>query len=290
MYKIFEVEIIVDSGSSKADWLVTNNFSFVTKIRTMGFNPFFHSAEFITTEINKQFSNLLNPTDISKVIFYGAGCSSEARNRIISNGIAGHFTNAKIEVFHDILAAARATCMHEPGIACILGTGSNSCLYNGTEITDNLPSLGYLLGDEGSGSSFGKILIKKVFYRELSQELLKKFNEKYGFSKEDILDHLYNQPHVNVFLAKFSEFFSENKGNPQIDAMVKECFREFFSYHVTKYEGYQKIPVHFVGSIGFIFRDILLEVAEEFKVQLGKTIRTPIESLVEFHQQKFTLK
>jgi len=290
LLKILRLEIIVDSGSSKADWLVTKNFSFITKIRTIGFNPFFHSADFISTEIKKQFLNLINPNEINKIIYYGAGCSSDERNLLISNGISQFFTNAEIEIYHDILAAARATCMNDPGIACILGTGSNSCLYNGVEIIDNLPSLGYLLGDEGSGSSFGKILIKKLFYRELSEELLYKFNLKYGFSKEDILDRLYNHPHVNVFLAKFSEFFSENKENKQVEEMVKECFREFFKCHVTKYKGYKDIPVHFVGSIGFIFSNILIEVAGEFQVKLGKVIRTPIEYLVEYHQHQIAIK
>ena len=284
------MEIIIDSGSSKADWLVTSQFTAVSKVRTMGFNPFFHAADFITQEIQKSFSNVLNPDEISSIIYYGAGCSSDSRNQIISNGISGFFKKAKIEVYHDILAAARATCFNNSGIACILGTGSNSCLYNGTEIIDNLPSLGFMLGDEGSGSSFGKSLIKKLFYRELPEDLLKKFNAKYNYSKEDILDKLYNQPNVNVFLAKFAEFFTENSQHPVIREMVKNCFNDFFSCHVVKYQNYKELEIHFVGSIGFLFRDILEEVSAGFDVKLGLTIRTPIDNLLEYHIRQFVDK
>ena len=284
------MEIIVDSGSSKADWLITQQFSAVSKVRTMGFNPFFHSADFITQEIHKTFSNLLNPDEIITLIYYGAGCSSVARNQVIIDGISGFFKNAKVEVFHDILAAARATCFNKPGIACILGTGSNSCLYNGTEIIDNLPSLGFMLGDEGSGSHFGKSLIRKLFYRELPDDLLQKFKVKYNYSKENILDKLYNQPNVNVFLAKFAEFFSENSEHPAIKDMVRNCFNDFFRCHVVKYKNYKEVEIHFVGSIGFLFRDILEEVSADFNVKLGLTIRTPIENLLEYHSRQFVVK
>jgi glucosamine kinase len=280
--------IIADSGSTKADWKLISNNKVVKTIRTMGFNPFFHTEKIIVDELTKCFQNELDVNDVSKVHFYGAGCSSEDRNQIIQTALTSFFPNSKNEVYHDILASARATCGNNPGIACILGTGSNSCAYDGIDITDNLPSLGFMLGDEGSGSSFGKLLIRKIFYRELSEDLLELFNSKYKLSKEDILDSLYNKPHVNVFLAKFSEFYSENQNHPQVKKMVKTVFTEFFECHIVKYKNHDTYPIHFVGSIGFIFRPILEEVAKDFKVNLGVTIKNPIDSLVNFHINTFS--
>lgn len=275
--------IIADSGSTKADWKVIKDKKTLKTISTMGLNPFFHTKEVIIDALKNGFENQINSDEVAKIYFYGAGCSSDERNSFMEKSIGAYFKNARVEVQHDILAAARATCGNSPGIACILGTGSNSCAYDGIKITDNLPSLGFMLGDEGSGCYLGKMLIKKLFYRELPKDLLDKFNSKYHLSKEDILDALYNKLHVNVFLAKFSQFYSENSDHPLIQQMVKSAFTDFYACHIVKYKDYEKNPVHFVGSIGFIFRNILEDVAKEFKTTLGKTIKQPIDSLVEFH-------
>lgn len=275
--------IIADSGSTKADWKIIQDNKVVKTISTMGLNPFFHTKEVIFDALKNGFENQVKPEEILKVFFYGAGCSSVERNSFMEKSIGMYFKNARVEVEHDILAAARATCGTAPGIACILGTGSNSCAYDGVKITDNLPSLGFMLGDEGSGSYLGKMLIKKLFYRELPKDLLDKFNHKYHLSKEDILDALYNKHHVNVFLAKFSQFYSENKEHTVIQQMVKTAFSDFFSCHIVKYKDYDKHPVHFVGSIGFIFRNLLEEVAKDFNTTVGKTIKQPIDDLVDYH-------
>lgn len=275
--------IIADSGSTKADWKVIKDKKILYTVSTMGLNPFFHSKETIVDALKNGFENQVKIDDVSNVYFYGAGCSSEERNKFMTSSISTFFKNATVEIQHDILAATRATCGNSPGIACILGTGSNSCSYDGTKITDNLPSLGFMLGDEGSGSYLGKILIRKLFYRELPADLLEKFNTKYNLSKEDILDALYNKPNVNVFLAKFSQFYSENQEHPLIQKMVKSAFTDFYSCHIVKYKDYDKHPIHFVGSISFIFRTILEEVGKEFNTTLGKTIKKPIDFLVDFH-------
>lgn len=278
--------IIADSGSTKSDWRVVKNNEIITTVKTIGFNPFFHSEESILSELTKSFGNQVEIEKIERVYFYGAGCSSQERNQVILNALSAFFVNSKNEVFHDILAAARATCGNEPGIACVLGTGSNSCEYDGNDIIDNLPSLGFMLGDEGSGSYLGKLLIKKLFYRELTDDLEKRFNLKYGDSKEHILDALYNQPHVNVFLSKLSQFYSENIDHPLIKSMIKKVFTDFFESHVVKYKHHKDYPINFVGSVGFVFKDILEEVAKDFNLTLGVVIKNPVEALVKFHSQK----
>ena len=275
--------IIADSGSSKSDWLVVENNEIIATIKTIGFNPFFHSEQSILAELRKSFGNQIEIDKIERIYFYGAGCSSKERNQVILNALSTFFVNSKNEVFHDILAAARATCGNEPGIACVLGTGSNSCEYDGKDIIDNLPSLGFMLGDEGSGSYLGKLLIKKLFYRELTEDLEEKFNLKYGYSKEDILDGLYNQPHVNVFLSKLSKFYSENSEHQLIRAMIKKAFTDFFESHVVKYKHHKSYPINFVGSVGFVFKDILDEVAKDFDLKLGNVIKNPVEALVRYH-------
>jgi len=280
--------IIADSGSTKADWRIIKNKEIVSTIKTIGFNPFFHSEEFIINELRKNFNNQIQTEEVEKIFFYGAGCSSIERNQIILNALSAFFTNSTNKVYHDILASARATCGNKPGIACILGTGSNSCEYDGLNIIDNLPSLGFMLGDEGSGSNFGKILIKKLFYRELSEDLENKFNLKYGYTKEDILNSLYNKPHVNIFLSKLSEFYSENQENLIIKSMVKSSFTDFFSSHILKYKNHKQYPIHFVGSIGFVFKDILEEVANDFGLKLGLIIKNPVELLVKFHIESYS--
>lgn len=275
--------VIADSGSTKADWQIINNKTIVGSVNTMGLNPFYHDELVVAEVIKEGFTGMVVPKNVSEIYFYGAGCSSEERCSIIRNGIKKYFNKAKIFVEHDVLAAARATCGNEPGIACILGTGSNSCSYDGEKIVDNLPSLGYMLGDEGSGCYLGKMLIKKLFYRELPGDVLSMFNIKYGLSKEQILDSIYNQPGANVFLAKFSKFFSENSHHPFLREMIRHSFVDFFQSMVVKYSNYKEDKIHFVGSISFYFRDLLEDVCREFGTKLGKTIKQPIHDLVEYH-------
>jgi glucosamine kinase len=275
--------IIADSGSTKADWQVVMNGIVVHSVNTMGLNPFYHDEQTVFEVLKEGYAGLFNPEDISEVHFYGAGCSSPERCGIIKNGIKRFFSKADVTVEHDVLAAARSTCGNQPGIACILGTGSNSCSYDGIKITDNLPSLGFMLGDEGSGCYLGKMLIRKLFYRELPPDVLSLFNIKYGLTKENILENIYNKPGANVFLAKFSRFFSENSMHPFLRKMVRQAFVDFYESMVVKYSNYQKDKVHFVGSISFYFRDILEDVSKEYGCKLGKTIKQPIHGLVEYH-------
>lgn len=275
--------IIVDSGSTKADWQVINADGSHELHTTMGFNPFFHDEDRIETELKKSFVKDVNVVEAKKVYFYGAGCSDKMRCDIVKRGLERIFTNAEtIEVEHDLLGSARATCGNEAGIACIIGTGSNTCLYDGKDVIDNVSNLGYLLGDEGSGSHLGKLLIRAYFYRELPDDMIEFFHEEFGNNKRVILNKIYGEA-PNVYLASFARFFSKHKSHFYIQKLANEAFAELTRRHILKYNGCNNIPIHFVGSVAYHFQDILKTTLEEHNLTLGVVIQKPIDALVDFH-------
>ena len=277
---------IVDSGSTKADWKFLDTNTDITSLSTMGFNPYFHASEKISLELIKAFDGKLNRNEIKKVFYYGAGCSDDLRCSIVAEGLKVVFPKAYIEVKHDILASARATCKDQPGIACILGTGSNSCAYDGVDLTDNITSLGFLLGDEGSGTHLGKLLIQGYFYREFPDDIKKAFEEELSFDKHVFLNKVYNNDSANVYLASFSKFMSNHKNHIYIQNLVNQAFSLFIKRHVRKYKVHTEVPIHFIGSVAFHFRDILKMVLDERNLELGIVIKKPIDNLVEFHLEK----
>ncbi len=275
--------IIVDSGSTKADWQVINADGSRELHTTMGFNPFFHDEDRIEMELNKSFVKDVNVVEAKKVYFYGAGCSDKMRCDIVKRGLERIFTNAEtLEVEHDLLGSARATCGMEPGIACIIGTGSNTCLYDGKDVIDNVSNLGYLLGDEGSGSHLGKLLIRAYFYRELPDDMIEFFHEEFGNNKRVILNKIYGEA-PNVYLASFARFFSKHKSHFYIQKLANEAFAELTRRHILKYDGCHNVPIHFVGSVAYHFQDILKTTLEEHNLSLGVVIQKPIDALVDFH-------
>ena len=278
--------IVIDSGSTKADWIVVpSDGSEQYLVSTMGFNPFFHDEDRIVEELSKDFVNHVPVAQIEKVFFYGAGCSDEAHCQIIHRGLERIFTKSVIYVEHDLLASARATCGNSPGIACIIGTGSNTCSYDGKKITDNVTNLGYLVGDEGSGSWLGKLLVRSYFYREMPNDLKLVFEEEYGSGEEarlKIINQIYGDA-PNVYLASFAKFMVENKEHSLINSLVFNAFDELVCRHVLKYENHAQVPIHFVGSIAFHLQDILKNVLEKRGLTLGNVIRKPVENLVNYH-------
>ncbi len=275
--------IIVDSGSTKADWEIIQPNGDRHLESTMGFNPYFVTSDFIEEELKRDFVNKVDVNSVDNVYFYGAGCSDPAHSKIVEIGLSRIFKNAKnIVVEHDLLASARASCGTKPGIACIIGTGSNTCLYDGKKILDNIPALSYLLGDEGSGTHLGKFLLRAYFYRELPAEIRDAFVTKYGSDKLAILNRAYGDA-PNVYLASFATFFSENREHFYIQKMVSEAFEELVVRHILKYKGVQELPINFVGSIAYHFRDILEMTLNTHALTLGTIIRKPIDALVEYH-------
>ncbi|MBK8491923.1 MAG: hypothetical protein IPL49_13790 [Saprospirales bacterium] len=275
--------VVADSGSSKTDWVFIGNDGTQQTITSAGFNPVLHRAEEISSELAERFRNLDFLKEVTKVFFYGSGCWDEKRAEVIIQGIQSFFPNARLVIEHDLLGAARATCGEKPGIACILGTGSNSCLYDGRDIVDNVTNLGYLLGDEGSGSHLGKMIIRAYFYRELPPELAKGMQIRFPGGKTDILDKIYGNEKPNLFLASFASWVGDNATHPYIHALVKRSFGKFLDRQVLKYEGHAHLPVHFVGSIAHHFIAPLAECCEERNLHLGKVLSKPVGELVSYH-------
>lgn len=277
--------LIADSGSTKTDWRVIDANQEYEQVNTTGINPQYLETEKIYAIFETELLPQLKEKNISTIYYYGAGCSSPERNKRVEDALRRAFPNSTIFVDHDLLAAARAICGHQPGIACILGTGSNSCLYDGKNIVDNVPSLGFLMGDEGSGAYLGKLLIKAYLYRELPDELANSLKNKYSLTKDGILDTVYGSDIPSQYLATFAKFVYEKRKNPVIKEMIYENFEEFFERHVSKYEGFGELPVNFVGSIAFHFADTLKLVAKKYGAHIGTIISSPSEGLIKYHQE-----
>lgn len=276
--------LIADSGSTKCDWgLVNKTGQRIDEFKTMGFNPYFHSSNLIETTLQKQEQVQSIAEEITHVFFYGAGCSSAALNLIVSDALNKVFPHAKVVVDHDLLGAAFSTYDGQPAISCILGTGSNSCFFDGTNLREEVPALGYILGDEGSGSYFGKKLLSSFLYKKLPQPIAQEFWDTYRLTKADIVKNVYNQPHVNVYLASFMRFISERRNEPFFQEMLTDGLREFLNVHVTCFPEYKNVSVHFVGSIAFHFRDLLYIAAIDLGIKIGSVIQQPIDGLIRYH-------
>jgi len=241
--------------------------------------------DFILSELNNNFELNKYAEEIKEVNFYGAGVSSPEMVERLNVPLSQYFTNAQLNVGHDLDAAAFATAeIGKPSIACILGTGSNSCFYNGkSEVSQTIPALSYILGDEGSGSYFGKNLIREYFYKKMPEHLAKKLEEKYNMDKNEIFRNVYMMPNPNVYLAAFSRFLSDNKEELYIRKFIEKGLLIFIDLHVCSYEQHKTVKTHFIGSIAFFFEDILRDVAQRRNVDVGVVIKKPIYNLVKYH-------
>lgn len=280
--------LIADSGATKTDWRFIDDDSQLISFSSPGFNPLFWKSADIVKEMMKRTPKkvLSSAKRFSlKIYFYGASCSSAKRNKVIHVALKQLFPNAKIEINHDILASARALCGREVGIAGILGTGSNSCHYDGKKVTETKGGLTYILGDEGSGAHMGTELLKAFLNNELPKEINDALKKKYKLNKDKIYEALYQKPHPNRYLASFADFVHEHLSDSFINELAKNSFRKFFDKTVCKYNNFQNIPFHCVGSIGFHFAEIVKDVAKEKNILVGKILKSPIEGLVEFHNE-----
>jgi len=275
---------IAESGSTKCEWVIIDGNSIeVARIRTQGFNPYFHSSELVRTELlgTEAFSSFLSK--IKEVHFYGAGCSSSELNKIISNGLEGVFTNAEINVDHDLLASAHSLYEGKPLVSCILGTGSNSCYYNGVELKQVNPALGFILGDEGGGAYFGKKLLNDFFYKKLPLEIYRDFNNTFNLDWDTARKNIYSNVYSNVYLASFMPFIAKHKDNYYFEDMIKNGFSRFIDVHIMSYPVSKDVQIGFVGSIASIFQDILEKELVKRELQLHKVVRSPIDELVKYH-------
>lgn len=278
--------LIADSGSTKTDWCLVDDNQESTIIKTKGTNPFFQSEDEIVTELQTALVPALPSTDIESVYFYGAGCTQE-KLPVLERALGRVLHIAqRCEVATDMLAAARSLFGHQAGIACILGTGSNSCLYNGEQITHNVSPLGFMLGDEGSGAVLGKTLIGDILKAQLPERIIKDFNAQYHLTAAQIIEQVYRQPLPNRFLASFVPFLQQHLDEPSIYALVVENFRRFLCRNVKQYEGWDRLPIGFIGSVAYYFRHPLNDALELEGMTMGKIIQTPLDGLVTFHSHK----
>jgi glucosamine kinase len=278
--------LIADSGSTKTDWRLLAPNGTVSQAKTIGFNPYYQDAENIYSSLEGSLLPQLTGQKPTEIFFYGAGCGSEDKRNVVAEALRQAFPGSEVTVQHDLAAAARALCGHSPGIACILGTGSNSCLYDGKEIVQNIPPLGFILGDEGSGAYLGRKLIQAFLREELPADLRENFAKRYKVTKEAILDWVYSQPFPNRYLASFAKYAFDKRRHPAVYPLIRESFSDFFEKHVCRYPGYIDLPVHFVGSIAFYFGDILRQLARERQVRVQHILESPIAGLTLYHQQE----
>ena len=271
--------LIADSGSTKTEWVRLEDQFKKQYFHCIGLNPITVSDNQIKTEIRATFPDKNSRLSISNIFFFGAGCWNKETCGLIEKELIALFPNASIQVESDLIGAVKATCGNQAGITCILGTGSNSCSYDGQQIMDAIPSLGYQLGDEGSGAYLGKELIKSFFYRELPKDLEEHFQRIYCLQKGDVIDKVYRKAHANRYLASFTPFLSDHLQHPFVRSLLKSSFEEFLVRHVFKYGQYQTLPIHFVGSIAYHFQEPLKDCLEQYQLCVGNILKTPIEGL-----------
>ena len=276
------MRLIADSGSTKVDWRAIHSDGSVQKITTAGINPFFQTEEQIIYELEQHLLPDIS-APVTEIHFYGAGVASPEKIQVLQNCFRKVFPKSRASAYTDLLAAARALCGRKPGISAILGTGANSCYYDGENIADNVPACGYILGDEGSGAVLGRKFISDYLKRQLPKELNDIFDQKYGLTYGSVIERVYRQPFPNRYLATFSVFLNDNKNHPHIDKLLKDSFEEFFTRNIMQYD-YKRYKVNLVGSVAYYYQDIISEVAEKLGVKLGTRLKSPIEGLVQYHK------
>lgn len=280
------MKLIADAGSTKTDWSFCERENIVKSVRTQGINPCSMACESIRLIISDELlseADGIIPADVSEVFYYGAGCATPAICEEVHSILQTYFPCAKIEVESDMLGAARALCGHDEGIACILGTGSNSCLFNGTGIADQTPSLGYILGDEGSSAALGRHLLSDCLKRQLPEQLTNEFMERYHLTKDIIIENVYRQPMANRYMASFAPFLYEKRDIAQVHELLVSCFRDFIRRNVMNYHR-AWLPIHFVGSLAVSFSAELSEAAESLGMSVGTILRSPMEGLIAYHR------
>ena len=276
--------IIADSGATKCQWTIVSSNKKTTHT-TVGISPYFLSAAQIQALVEKTFKNKIKLDSVDAVYFYGTGLSNPKNVTELKKALKAVFTKASFDIQTDLVAAARATCQNKKGVACILGTGSNTGFYNGKKITKNSPGLGYVLGDEGSGAYLGKKVIQYYLYKTYDEDLMSRFEKKFATSKDEILNNVYKEATPNRYLAKFTEFLVENRGHYMIENIIEDGLNDFFYTHINKMNEAWLYPIHFVGSVAFGFKDIIKQLALSYEIELGSIVKSPMQGLITYHQK-----
>ncbi|QKG80588.1 hypothetical protein [Tenuifilum thalassicum] len=279
--------IVADSGATKTDWRVlNNNGETVAGFETIGLSPYFNQKEDYMSALSENFPHTLNPMEIRKVFFYGSGCGTFERGNDVELYLGGFFKNAQIEAVSDALGAARALFGKSSGIVAILGTGSNIAYYDGKQLISKTPSLGFILGDEGSGAYIGRLFLRAFLYHNLDSNLEAKLKKAYDVELTNILNRVYSGARPSAYLASFVPFVLENIENPMISAIVREAFVALYKNHLSAYDNLNDLDIRVTGSVGCLFSDILNNVAKEYGFTVTKYLRYPIEELVKYHSKE----
>lgn len=276
------VKLIADSGATKTEWCLLNGNK-KTIFITQGMSPYFISADEMEIILTNELQPQLKKITVDEIYYYGTGCANQENVKSVTKLFKKIFPNAYIEVDHDLMAAAKALCGNEKGIACILGTGCNSAYYNGKKIIKNSPGLGYVLGDEGSGAYLGKKVIQYYLYNTFDDDLRSRFDARFVTNSSEILNSVYKKPLPNRYLASFAIFLAENRGHYMIENIIEDGLNDFFFTHVYKYKESWTLPIHFVGGIAFEFKDVLKDLCNSYQLDLGIVMKNPIQGLIEYH-------
>jgi glucosamine kinase len=277
--------LIADSGSTKCEWCLINNKR-KKSLFTQGISPYFQNVQQIEFILNNELLPQLKKQEPLEIHYYGTGCASNDNAAIVKKALKKVFPAAKIQVTHDLMAAARATCGTEKGISCILGTGSNSCYYDGRKIVKNSPGLGYVLGDEGSGAYLGKKVLQYYLYKTFDEDLAFKFDVTYKTNKAEILEQVYKNPLPNRYLAEYTHFLADNRGHYMIENIIEDGLNDFFFQHLCKYNESWKYPIHFVGGVAFVFQDLVRQLMSDYEFELGSILKNPMEGLATYHREQ----
>ena len=276
------IKLIADSGSTKTEWcLLKNNKPLI--FTTQGMSPYFVDGSGMEKIILQEVFPYLKKTSVDEIHFYGTGCKNPANIKMVKKVFQKLFKSASVEIDNDLSGAAKSLCGNEKGIACILGTGSNSCYYNGKKIVKNSPGLGFILGDEGSGAYLGKKVIQHFLYHIFDDDLRTRFDAKFITNDSEILEAVYKKPLPNRYLASFAIFLAENRGHYMIENIILDGLNDFFFTHIIKYKESAKLPVHFTGGIAFGFKDVIQQLCRNYDLQIGNVFRSPMEGLIKYH-------
>lgn len=274
--------LIADSGATKTKWCLESD-SLSESYYTEGLNPYYHTTQSISAVVNSELIPKLQGHHIDEIYFYGAGCDSAVNNETVYKSLNAAFPDARIAVEHDLLGSARACFFDEPGIACILGTGSNSCLYDGKQIVEHIPSLAFILGDEGSAGYFGKKLINSYFRFELPGELKQQLEEAHNMDLNHIMTNLYDGAQKSRFVASYARFLGDHRDHPFVQTMLREGFTSFIRRIVKNYSDASAHTVSFVGSVAYAYREMIRELLEEEGLTPGQFFSNPLDRLIEYH-------
>ncbi|WP_207536492.1 N-acetylglucosamine kinase [Desertivirga arenae] len=277
--------LVADSGSSKTDWILKLGDTELKEFTTRGINPYFQTDKDICKVLSAYDEIQEYNSRVKEVYFFGEGCTTPDKREIVSNGLSKVFSRAYISVENDALGSAYATCGKKKGFTCILGTASNVAFYDGEQVHEGVHGLGFVFGDEGSGTYFGKKLITDYLYDKMPAHVRKAFKKDYDINKDIVIRNVYQEPLPNFYLASFAKFLSSNRGEEYVESILHFGIEEFIKTHLLPYPTHQSYPCHFVGSIAYHFQDVLTGVCQKHKIKIGKVLSNPIHDLADFLTQ-----